>query len=1506
MIAFTQNSLTDIDRLLQELQYSIDDFRALLDEAKSTAEETKAYNEGKIEVNGQEYQINEEFRHVSNAISTAIKISEEHAARLYIETQTDSVDDETAIIADVVRKYHDRRDFLLQDLRLLLTHSLSLDPDFESNVQKELQKIAKFVMGITEDMPISTGSKFTKKCLQSMDAIEKRQIELNDAIQSKQFLNQARGEAFYRTLEFQRSSLFKQHEALGAIITLLFRGSYTDTENIKDLHAKSLQWQKLDLACIHYLPAFSAAFHQYGSVDKSILNDAQRLNGTFISKSPDAPNAPYRPLAATLEMWWTAQYSSHFSDNTAPNSDADRRAKVVAKSLEDGSLEFMLSICLNISHNQYQHLARFELVQMLLEGSNISFEGSEQTSPFFVTLMMEAYEEFAESWITNMPDSIRKLKSEEDERRLQQITAGMDGTLQRPPREEGPRLHLEAFLVLIAFAFHDRSEAAEQFWEDPESNLYGFIQWASRRQTVPRVGAFCEMLSAISCSKENAENAHKFLLDEGPPLLNVRGRKLPSMTYQQIFAELDFYARRVHEKQQQSQTARSRANPEPELNEVESPVMLCCYLRLLGHLCRYTALARQFVFDNKDPDLMQSLLALSSGPIPSYLRAGVFQFFEALSLGDNQFGGDQIVLDKIWYLIDDWASTNHDRAAVVPADKQQPASLPALQNTLAAIGSSYDQYDAFLKLLLALVKPSPVSTIELPFPDDLGVSYRLPSIVPYVDLVCSQLRTSNVRTWIEDGNLQGMQRLLSSVVFMKACLEGFNEDYAASDKSASTLGNADSFSSIYSQRHPFARVMQWIFSAELNKCLLDSLGTFAESLSTARPDDPRLDILHATTALLTYVVEMQPTYFDIVKPRIRLPEGYKVIQYSGIVAIEDSIVGRSKLLLNLCEFAASEHVALSLQSLAFLTKLSESPRFNNHLFDTTLKERRAQTMLEAVGKEGELKLANISAVLMDHLTIDGRELEAGESSDGYQLKSGLISYLNACLSTQSDSPNIAHLLLGFQRVGSRLVPGLEFDPGTSMFDALANLSANYPDGFENGFLGWLTRLKAESISVLRHLWSFPVSSDLTMIQLRRSAYLCQQMSGQFIVSQATEWDGEVLLSPDFYVSTSAETFTDFLSFRMHLYDYINRELQLVSKGNMKAIQEKYVSSLQGKSIGPDGRPVNHATALDLFDFAELEPVSPEILDLTSQDLKWFQVVEIYRHRKNQLFEVEAVRSYLDATSSVFVREAAAANRSLDQDSLASESRLILMLVQGQNRYVLIQAEKLSCLRKYVDMVISIVDCCPMDSATKTQFALHMLQVILPKLDTYLSDVSQEAVELTRLADTLLLALTNTQPTTSRAQTRIDITIAEKLFQLFRICAEGVPQSAADPDLRAVLYSICAQYLTRILSSSALDADANKKACANAMDTVRSAGQQLINVVSDDADDGLDVCRLNALNFLAQLVSLARSQNSNILVESFVRSNTIEVLLDPIKTVAEEFHTTEPSSKSISLMHLDCF
>ena len=1502
LVAHTQKSLSNIDRLWQELQDSIQEFKTLLDQTKTTDAEVKAFKEGKIEVNGLEYGINEEFRQLSVAIGTALDIEEEHAGRLIIETQAPDSEDEQATIAEAVQKYHDRRDYLLQDLRLVLQQSEDLD--LEEGVRSNYKEVVDTILD-TKNGVIANGSAFARKCMQAMSDIEARQIKLNEQIQSKAILSHARGEAFYRTLEFQRSSLFKQHEALGAILALLFRGNHTISEDLRKLYERSQKWQRLDFSWIHYLPAFAAAFQRYGSPEgNGQSQEALNLNRLLIARTTDDPNGPYRPLAATLEMWWTAEYSGFWRDSAAPDSDAATRTATMKRALDDGGLEFMLSICTNMKNDPWQQSARQELVEMLLDGSNVSFDGIESTSSYFLTLMMEAYEAFADAWITNMPDSIRKLKSDEDDQRLKQLTASLDGVLQPTPRDQGVRLHLEAFLVVIAFAFEGRPEAAEQWWEDPDSNLYGFLHWASRRQTVPRVSAFCEMLCAISELSDNAQAAHKFLLDDALPVPSIRGKKLPSLNYQQIFAELDFYSKKVHEKAQQAQTVKSRQYPEPELNETESPVMLSCYLRLLAHLFRQAFHSREFVLNLQEFDLPKSLLHLSSGPIPSFLRASIFSFFEAL-LTDKDWHTSQ----RIWFTIDEWASTNHDRAVSTSGDKQPHPTTAALQYTLAAIAASHNHYDAFLKLLAALVDPLPqISGQPIPFPPDLGSNYRFPGIVPYVDLVCGQFTAKHLQSWLEDGNSMGYIRIIACIDFMLACLKGFNENYVTTTDKTSATANEDNYYQMYSQRHPFSRVMQWVFSVSLNKCLMELLHQPKEVVETTSLDDPKVISLQRVVELLNCVISLQPTYFDLVKPK-KANDGYRTIQFSGITAIEDSIIGRPELLLDICRYAASDHLQLSLQSLEFLQKLSESARFQNRLFDETKRDRTSRHMIEMIGPTGEAQLRHISSALAAHFVVDPRELEAGSQADGYSLKDGILSFFNACLATQSESPNIAHLLLGFERIGNRLGFTAEFEQGNSMFDALASFSTNYPDGFEDGLVSWLLHAKAETIYVLKHLWSFPVSSDLAMTQLRRASFLTQQLASQAPVGQSTLWDGVSMMDPEFYFRTSAEGFTDFLSFRTHLYDYVTREIESVGKANIKALQEKYLGAFQGRSVDGDGIPLNHPTVFDLFDFAELDMRDPESLAFPM--LGFLDDVDFEAYQKDQLYQVEKVQIVLNQRCAQIIDQYRDANRQLDYDALHNEADYMIGLLEARNRHVLVRVERISCLRSYVDMIVHIVDCCPMEFATKTQFILRMLQLILPKLDTYLSDGAPEAVELTRMADTLLFALSSIETASSvKTQTRIDITVAEKLFQLFRNCAEGVSLSTTNPDLRAVLYSICAHYLTRILSSPASNTDSSTKARNSAMDTIRSAGTQLISILSDDADDGLDTCRLNALNFLAQLVLLARSQSSNVMIEAFVKSNILEVLLDPVKNIAGEFSVTDPASKlpclTSVLMLLTCY
>jgi nuclear pore complex protein Nup205 len=209
----------------------------------------------------------------------------------------------------------------------------------------------------------------------------------------------------------------------------------------------------------------------------------------------------------------------------------------------------------------------------------------------------------------------------------------------------------------------------------------------------------------------------------------------------------------------------------------------------------------------------------------------------------------------------------------------------------------------------------------------------------------------------------------------------------------------------------------------------------------------------------------------------------------------------------------------------------------------------------------------------------------------------------------------------------------------------------------------------------------------------------------------------------------------------------------------------------------------------------------------------------------------------------------------------------------------------------------------MDRVAKTQFCLHTLQIILPKLDTMILEETEDAIELARLADALISALT--APSTSPIQGRTDNIVTDRLFPLFRTCISGIHHPNTFSGLREIFYAICSRYLTHIARKAGLTANTqgfavasteiaglNRKAQRNAFDCVRSAGSPLVNTLSDDAEDGVDTSRLAALAMLGHLTSLARVEKSPFIIDTLVKANMLELLVEPIKHIAEDFQQTE--------------
>jgi nuclear pore complex protein Nup205 len=108
---------------------------------------------------------------------------------------------------------------------------------------------------------------------------------------------------------------------------------------------------------------------------------------------------------------------------------------------------------------------------------------------------------------------------------------------------------LERFFFIIHYVYQGRPEAGMAFWNDPENNLYGFIQWAARNQTAFMVATFCYMLMSLACGVDCSEATYKFLLDEVVPGSNRSHRRGEPLTWSLIFKRIQVYLTALEARQ---------------------------------------------------------------------------------------------------------------------------------------------------------------------------------------------------------------------------------------------------------------------------------------------------------------------------------------------------------------------------------------------------------------------------------------------------------------------------------------------------------------------------------------------------------------------------------------------------------------------------------------------------------------------------------------------------------------------------------------------------------------------------------------------------------------------------------------------------------------------------------------------------------------------------------------------------------------------------------------------
>ena len=1438
-----------------------------------------------------EYSTNDEFRETAKQISDTLDLDEIESARLLIEAEEDVKRLDRSKAASAIIRFHERRLFLLDCMRLLLR--LLHDLEGREIVRDTARQVVDLILE-TKDGPARNGSLYTQKCLNAMAGIEKWLQSLGERHQGNVALGQTPSTEYTEILEFQQSSLAEQHESLGAIIAYLIKASYTGTEDFHKLLDYLPKLDRWNSIAVHYVPMIIAFTSKFGSPDGGgVLREARMLNSKILDNKDRAPWILRNLQAATI-TWWLSEYSGWYIEqptgspvqNVNLEAEAQARSEAFSQALRDGAFECTLTICSHVIPGEWYDPARTGLVDFLLRDAVPLPNELPLYSIYFQQLIMEQFETFVESVITNMPDTLRRFKLEEDDQR-KKLRSGfpMDGVTEQA-------FHLERFLVIISFAFNHRVDAAQDFWSDLDGNLYGFLLWASRRQSTPCVSAFCEMLSSISEGQESAGSAHRFLLDEGEAVAG-KMRRLTSLSWAQIFAELSLYTSKSREQPMANRGANYYGRkPDPEsIDEPESAYMLESYLRLTTHLCGESAEVRSWIMAESTFPVLELLFQLCNSSVPSRLQACAFKLIGSL-LTEKSMEASM----TIWTSLDNWVS-----GAFSPQNLPRPskASTPAAwaeEVTFPAIAGSFEQTCEFVCLLQSLVRPAVPDTglnDQLPFPETLGSAYRMAGIEPYIDFVFGRIFAS--RPLHGEDQLQHRIMTLNILSFAVICLRTFNEDLVVlANRSTVAVDEAMNTSSLltYVRLHPFTRVMEWMFNDRVLYQLFASAECDIEEISISSPDSPLVLGLLRTVEVMNLVIDLQSTYLDVVRPIIKLQSAGRrqPVLNPSLASFEDTVLLKMDLVVALGLYSGIGNQELTVGSLELLGKFASSRKLNVQNTAGLNERLYGNRLISAVEQHDDID--RIAKSLCRAMEFDLREISQGPSAPGWTIKSVILDFLIHGLSFSPDTPTLAHAFLGFACRGTtvQVDEGSLFDNKESLFHAVLSLAVEYPDGIGESLQAWALSISQKAMQVLSILWASPLTSLITMQQLQADDSLFQSFLRQRTFGPHTVWDGRSIKDSDFWYTESADALEHCLWYRCSLFECTSTAIRLATADGASSLLARILSTLLGSTSLPDGEQVPNPTIFDLFDF--IEPGFGG--DNPPPPLDYFAGLDFSisagpgLQKPAESFDMKMIQEMITLRANAF-RKSGRFQDVNEEQRAQEEAQRILRYFQTENSRGILAFASLQTMKAWAQLLILAIGTCGLDPAGKAALILQALQLVTPKLEDFASTNVQHAIEIAKFILALLFQLDFEASSLDRS--RAGDVANDRLFQVFRSALRAINRPSVDMQLREVLYKICYRYLGGMTVIS--DAPIRQR---HGIQTVRAAGERTMDVVCDDAFGASAACRISALLLLDSLAGIAKADKSNYIIDSLVRTNFLHVLVESLESIPQELQQTNAQGK----------
>lgn len=835
----------------------------------------------------------------------------------------------------------------------------------------------------------------------------------------------------------------------------------------------------------------------------------------------------------------------------------------------------------------------------------------------------------------------------------------------------------------------------------------------------------------------------------------------------------------------------------------------------------------------------------------------------------------------------------------------------------------------FTRLLERLLKPAVCQKPMLPYPTDLGKEYRLKSQVgiwPYIEFLITEVFEKSTELQYQDKKL-AIQRSILTIINDSLSSVDWNlyEDLAprvlsnvahevqfASGLTVKGVEGPLSYRSFIRLHHSLA-VINYLFDNKACKAIFDIIN-LGESVNTSH----ELGTLAASALeCIEQILEIQNSFIQKLLPilqssetavpqRNARPMGYGTsmsLMISSVNEMVENIYYPSNLgtkglgdfydlmLMNITSvvqialLVGNTRTDIATPALRILDKLSSAPVFIsscNISNDTLLQSDRLLSIFESIDESNNIKFSFI------------QQMESPNS--GLETKLQLLSFLFEKLQG-AKTMTIAHFLLGFEiRGGSLYLDNSERKEGllhiiVQLLKSIVDLTSqvNYLARFQQTIEYGPTKLTCFILKVLIELCRSTISSAVTLAYLRQFDLIENFLAAQTRIDEMTIWetqrfDGDIQNSTEstknqFVADTLArETFLSYVETQNLILQYFAYEIH---SNKSLSRREHYMKLLLNGTEFSNGTP-KILESLDIFNF-QLQNLNDYLLkDLEKNYNLGALVQEICRGedlgkmRVDVLVRLSAYVAETSVNSPMSSTESTETQVAQVMDVVAETQRVsdILTRVIFAVETKSLQSRSLHSWAQLIQVLTN------QGEQNKGGLILQILQIILPKInyDYFERDMlfAEELISLSLFLCEIYEQWSLNHSVVSQEDSHHHG--LHRLLPLLSTCVNGLLVSNSSVEFRSDIYLILNKFLQAGIKSSSM----LKRVAGCILD----AHRKIVDVICNDCVHSEGILRITSIMCLESLVHLQNMEQSQTVLQTLVKNNSILLLTRSLKRADE--------------------